>query len=396
MRGLALGVAAILAAALTACGGGGGGSGGFAPTAAASPSQTPVAQATQSPPASTPSTTQTATPVAEQLPSPITPTDPGPEPEPEVDPGTNTATSFAPNSVRLESEQGEFVGAGKTYEYSRANAILTVTSSGNRLSVRVVGDQTWNGEFVLPSSAAKLKTGTYTNLERYPFHNPIVGGLSWYGDGRGCNVLTGSFTISSVTYVDNVLKAVELSFEQHCEGKSVALRGQIHWTAYDKTAAPGPVTPVPAALWAPAPGSTPATGNYIYLTSDPLDYIGGGSTYLYTPDAVPMSATANGGRLSIHAGYGLTTWSGDFITMNTLSKIEPGYYGGLNRYPFHNPATGGLSWSGAGRGCNTLRGWFAVDQVTYDGNTLKSIDLRFEQHCEGDAAALRGKVHMVF
>ncbi|MBB3179312.1 hypothetical protein [Variovorax sp. Sphag1AA] len=291
---------------------------------------------------------------------------------------------------------GDFVGKGLSYEYTRANSNINVTVTGNRFSLVVVGDKTWSGDFQMPSSATKLQVGTYSNLERYPFHNPIFGGLSWSGDGRGCNTLKGSFTISSVTYVGNVLKAIELSFEQHCEGFTPALRGQIHWTAYDKTTAPGPVNPPPAELWAPAPGTTPATGNYIYLASDRGDYVGGGSSYLFTPDIVPMSATITGTHLSVRGGYGVNTWDGDFVTMNSVTKLEPGYYGGLNRYPFNNPATGGLSWFGWGRGCNTLRGWFVVDQATYSGTTLKSIDLRFEQHCEGWTPALRGKVHWVF
>jgi hypothetical protein len=34
-----------------------------------------------------------------------------------------------------------------------------------------------------------------------------------------------------------------------------------------------------------------------------------------------------------------------------------------------------------------------VDSITYVGTALQSIDLRFEQHCEGGASALRGKIH---
>jgi hypothetical protein len=55
--------------------------------------------------------------------------------------------------------------------------------------------------------------------------------------------------------------------------------------------------------------------------------------------------------------------------------------------------TGGLSWSGQGRGCNTLSGWFIIDNVTYSGVTLSSIDLRFEQRCEVTGPALHGKIH---
>jgi len=79
--------------------------------------------------------------------------------------------------------------------------------------------------------------------------------------------------------------------------------------------------------------------------------------------------------------------------MSTIPELQLGYYGKLQRFPFHNPARGGLSWSGEGRGCNTLTGWFVVDSVTYTSGTLGAFDLRFEQRCEGDLAALHGQIH---
>ncbi|MGO4393989.1 hypothetical protein AB4Z46_21755 [Variovorax sp. M-6] len=321
-------------------------------------------------------------------------TDSGTEAGAGTDQGTvpDTGAPIAPNSVRLQSDSGDYVGGGKHYEYSRANSLLTLQAKGGHLSVRVTGDESWFADFALPAAMTKVQPGTYANLLRYPFHNPVTGGLSWSGDGRGCNKLTGSFTVSSVSYVGDVLKAVELSFEQHCEGRAPALHGQIHWNADDLSVALGPVDPPPASLWAPAAGQTPATGNYVYISSDPGDYIGGGKTSVYTPDTSLVGVSESGGRLSVQADG----WSGTFVTMNSVTQLQPGYYGGLNRYPFNNPATGGLNWSGMGRGCNTLRGWFVVDAVTYVGTTLKSIDLRFEQHCEGLTPALHGKVHWVF
>ena len=59
-------------------------------------------------------------------------------------------------------------------------------------------------------------------------------------------------------------------------GLAPALHGDIHWIADDSTTAPGPVVPPPAGLWAPAEGVTPATGSYVYLESEPDDYIGAG------------------------------------------------------------------------------------------------------------------------
>jgi len=103
----------------------------------------------------------------------------------------------------------------------------------------------------------------------------------------------------------------------------------------------------------------------------------------------PFSAVCN--RLTIIVGN--QTWRGDFQGMSGTVQLQPGYYGNLQRYPFHNPAYGGLSWSGGGRGCNTLTGWFVVDGVTYNSGTLSTMDLRFEQHCEGGTAALHGQIH---
>ncbi|QJD98809.1 hypothetical protein HH212_01125 [Massilia forsythiae] len=86
-------------------------------------------------------------------------------------------------------------------------------------------------------------------------------------------------------------------------------------------------------------------------------------------------------------------WTGDFVGMRSLSQLQPGYYGDLQRYPFNNAVKGGLDWSGNGRGCNILNGWFVVDKVSYALGQLNAIDLRFEQHCEGMAAAQHGAIH---
>lgn len=304
---------------------------------------------------------------------------------------TATSTAVAPNSIKLQSDSGDYIGRGRTWEYSRKVASIGVTPTGNRLAVSVLGDENWSGDFVLPSALTSLTAGTYNNLTRYSFHNASVGGLNWSGDGRGCNTLSGSITISNATYVSGVLQALDLSFEQHCEGSAAALRGQIHWTVYDDTSLPGPVNPPPAGLWVPAAGATPASGNYVYLLSEAGDYIGAGGTYLYQPGTDAVSITLNGGRLQVNVGG----WGADFVAMNAVTQLQPGYYGGLERYPFHNPVKGGLDWSGNGRGCNQLSGWFAVDSIAYVGTTLKSIDLRFEQHCEVLMPALRGKIHWV-
>ncbi|MDM0018846.1 hypothetical protein [Variovorax saccharolyticus] len=286
------------------------------------------------------------------------------------------------SSIQLQSDPDDRIGRGMNYGYTHANSVIGIRSLGGLLQVFVRGDQSWSGDFFIRTSPEKLRTGTFSE------------GLDWGGEGRGCSRSPGLFTIRSVEYVDDVLTAIDLTFEQHCEGSSAALRGQIYWTAYDNSVAPGPINPPPAGLWQPVAGAVPTSGNYVYLTSDPGDYIGLGRTYLYSPDSSPMRVFANKGTLSVGLIDG--AWHGSFAAMEWVAQLRPGYYGDLVGYPFHNPAKGGLFSSGDGRACSSVRGWFAVDDATYVGAELKSIDLRFEQHCGTATPALRGKIHWVF
>ena len=304
------------------------------------------------------------------------------------------ATPTAGNYVYLQSDAGEYVGAGATNVYTQANAVLNPTLTGTHLALNVTGNDNWMGDFAAMSGLSRLQSGYYANLQRYPFNNPVTGGLDWSGDGRGCNTLTGWFVIDSIAFNGNALASVDLRFEQHCEGASAALRGQIHWVAGDPTKPPGPQSPPPATLWRAPAAATPASGNYVYLQSDVGDYIGAGATSSYTQANATLSASASGAHLSVGVN-GADNWSGNFQGMNSITQLQPGYYAGLVRYPFNNPVAGGLEWSGNGRGCNTLTGWFVIDNITFAAGSLASVDLRFEQHCEGGSAALHGQVHWV-
>jgi hypothetical protein len=303
----------------------------------------------------------------------------------------NGATPASGNYVYLESTQGDYIGGGGVYSYTDQNSQLRVTGTNGRVGINISGDKTWTGDFAPMNSLPQLVVGYYGDATRYPFNNPVKAGQSWYGDGRGCNTLTGWFVVDRITWVQGTMTELDLRFEQHCEGGASSLRGKIHWSASEAGAPPGPVV-APAGLWQPLPNTLPSAGNYIYLESTAGDYIGGGGSYLYTDMNAQLRFTAIGAKASVNVS-GDKFWSGDFAGMSTLTRLAPGYYGGLQRYPFNNPVKGGLSWSGDGRGCNTLTGWFVVDKVTYVQEAMTELDLRFEQHCEGGVSALHGKLH---
>lgn len=301
-----------------------------------------------------------------------------------------TALPARGNYVYLQGSAGDFVLGNTTYLYQDNNAVLTFSGYSQRLNVRIRGDENWSGDFVLPVSATKLAPGYYNNATRAPFHDAYSAGLEWSGEGRGCNTLLGWFVIDKVSYEGTSLRAIDLRFEQHCEGGSSAAHGKIHWDASETSVAPVPVFPIPD-LWQPLRSATPATGNYVYLESSPGDFIGQGKTYRYTPDNSTLQLSSAGNQLQVH----VDNWNATFAGMNSLSELKPGYYGDLRRYPFHNPVKGGLTWYGDGRGCNILTGWFVIDNIVTVKGNLQQLDARFEQHCEANSTALRGKIHWV-
>lgn len=286
-------------------------------------------------------------------------------------------------SIVLESETGDYIGVGKSYQYDLSNAVIVAQANASTFSISINGDEVWSG-LISTKATDRLEVGEFTFTEF-----PVTSfGAAWSGEGRGCGTYSGTSSVDSLEYRSDRLTSIHLRFELHCESKVPALRGNVRWSAADTTRPRGPVLPVPASLWTPPASALPATGNYVYLEGDAGEYIGQGETILYTGAAAVSVTSQTPLRLVIDQGR----WDGVFATMYTLSRQEAGYYPNLRNHPFHNTARGGLSWSGAGRSCNNATGWYAIDSITYDGPVLAALQLRFEQLCEGKPAPLRGAI----
>jgi hypothetical protein len=117
--------------------------------------------------------------------------------------------------------------------------------------------------------------------------------------------------------------------------------------------------------------------------------VGHGRTDLYTPATATLDVVGYPEHIYVRVA-GADTSSGDFLKMNSIPKLTVGYYGGLHGVLSMNPTKGGLTWGI----CGVLTGWFVIDHVTYSADTVTTIDLRFEQHCQASpTAALHGAVH---
>jgi hypothetical protein len=280
----------------------------------------------------------------------------------------------------MSSTPGDYVGAGLTHLYTQSNALIGFRDNGWNLQVNVSGDQWWNGMFAVPSATGqggKVTPGFYANAAR--FGSATTAGLDWGGDGRGCNQVTGWIYVSVAEYEGGTLRKLELTFNQHCEGGPSSLYGKVRLGYPDSTQAPGP-TAAPAGLWSPPAGVLPVNGNAVYINSPKGDWIGAGyvGTNVDSP-ATPLRVSSSGNYLR----FVTNDFDFEFKGMNTITRIEKGYYPGLQRYAFSNALKGGLSVGSPGRGCNTSMGWVMVDDVVYVNGALSSILMRFEQSCDG-------------
>jgi hypothetical protein len=174
-------------------------------------------------------------------------------------------------SWTMHSEQGDWIGQGVDYSYTPQNA--TITASGNEsfayFSVRS-GDDWWSADFEADSGHLLLPGTTFTNATRYPFNATSSPGMDISGNGRGCNELTGTFTVDHAVYEGGRLKEFAIRFEQHCKGGTGALFGSIEWRVGAGTTPPSPPDTAP-----PAPVTNvqayPLIGSAVLGWDDPLD-----------------------------------------------------------------------------------------------------------------------------
>jgi len=158
--------------------------------------------------------------------------------------------------VVMTSDPGDYIGGGKPWSYSPATANIRASGSRQHVGFSIDGadGSWWYADFAAPQGDI-LAPGTYLAATRWPF-NGTGPGLEVSGNGRGCNTLTGQFTVTDASFEpDGTLRTFGATFEQHCEGAAAALRGAFEFRA--GAAAPPPPPPPPPPLPPPAPPPPP-------------------------------------------------------------------------------------------------------------------------------------------
>lgn len=158
---------------------------------------------------------------------------------------------------------------------------------------------------------------------------------------------------------------------------------------------PAPVAPVggqPTPQSAVNDQPVPATDAWLHFSSDTGDYIGAGKHEVWTLTESNISISGDAAYLrSTVSGQG-DDWQLWFRAPSNGS-LHVGTYTRAERAPFVTGKAPGLDIFGSGRGCNTLSGQFQITRLTWTpSGTVAELDVVFEQHCEGGAAALRGEL----
>ena len=145
-----------------------------------------------------------------------------------------------PTGFCFVSDKGDFIGAGEPSSGTGSASVKT-SLSGNTNEIELglfgSGGDSWTADFAAPDQG-RLAPGLYDPAERYPFQMGSFAGLSIYGNGRGCNMLSGKFSVEELAR-DPVKGVTRFSatFEQHCEGGAPALFGVVN---YQATGVPDP------------------------------------------------------------------------------------------------------------------------------------------------------------
>jgi hypothetical protein len=143
------------------------------------------------------------------------------------------AQTVTEGSLTFSGDEGDWISGGQSYAYSTASQDhlnVHANNANNVISLSVDGanGDWWYLDLAAPSGTP-LAPGTYTGATRHPFNEPTEPGLSLSGNGRGCNTLTGEFTIAAVEFGPlGYVKKLDATFVQHCEGGTTAARGEVH------------------------------------------------------------------------------------------------------------------------------------------------------------------------
>lgn len=298
-----------------------------------------------------------------------------------------TAFSASGNCVYMTSEPGDPIYQGQTSFFTSANSSFVANTYKESLQTWVFNTNVFSGYFVWPDDMAELLPGYYGNLTQQMLPNGSMGWeiLYTYPSCPG----EGWIVIENVEFTNGLISAVSYRFQYHCTDSDPALSFFLSWNK-DFVALPGPTLP-PADLWEPPKAALPSSGNYAYLQSQPGDpyytFLSSNSEFTLNYQCADDPYVSCTLYIDIR---GWTDYWGQFGSITLLSKFEKGYY--VCPSPV-NYALGSIAWQNLVNDTAFITGWYMIDEVSYTGQDLSAIKMRFEGKSTPDSPAVYGAIN---
>jgi hypothetical protein len=253
------------------------------------------------------------------------------------------------------------VGGGTEQLYTSANAKLysDLPQGGDYFRASMQGGaHSWYVEIAAPPGQP-LAVGSYIRAVRAAFRPAGSPGLDVYGDGRQCSTANAKFDIEELTFAFGELVTFQATFKQPCGTGSLYGRIRI-----ENPAPTGPGITLPAGAIA-----LPTTGSFLYLNSEPGEYVGGGLEQLFTAansslDGSMLTEVGDYFRGHMVQGNNTHYFYVDFAAPEG-QPLAVGHYLRAARASFRPAGSPGLDVWGDGRGFNDLLGRFDVDELTF-------------------------------
>lgn len=131
------------------------------------------------------------------------------------------------------SQAGDWIGQGQSVVYTNADGNFSLSPADNLNHIELSFDSnTWWSLDFAGVQDTPLAVGKYTGATRWPFQSPTTPGLSFSGDGRGCNELYGEFEIYELETQGSAITKLAADWTQYCESlNSPPLHGVVRFNS---------------------------------------------------------------------------------------------------------------------------------------------------------------------
>jgi hypothetical protein len=149
---------------------------------------------------------------------------------------------------------GDYILGAGTYSYLPPGSTITADLTPSAVSISMAdGSGSWDLTLRAPAGEDLVEGQTYTDAQRAPFAEAPHPGLELTGHGRGCNTLTGQFTILELVKDAGTgdVTGVAASFAQYCEGQQPPARGTVGYNASKSWTSIASTTPASAVVNGP-------------------------------------------------------------------------------------------------------------------------------------------------